>query len=374
MSVEQATAPGLNPGAADLPWYRRALRQGAGYMLPNLLFLLIPAWFGWESLAPGRFLLLVVVLVATGVVFMASSLVLHWPYLLRWAWLGLLLALITLMAVVAGVPANVAFFNGYGCAVAAILLPWRSSRLVILGLSLVSLGIALVQGNMMSAIIAGMGGFVGIALAVSLRTLAMEQRVAEADRRTATIAVSAERDRIARDLHDILGHSLTTIAVKADLAGRLTGRDTDAATREIDEVATIARQALADVRATASGLKDVRLAVEVASAKAVLTSAGVQTRSPTALPPLSDEDSELMGYVVREAVTNVLRHADAQNCTIEVDCDTVAVTDDGRGIPATAPRTGLAGLEDRLGSAGWGMELTSSPGNTRIRAFRREDG
>ena len=183
------------------------------------------------------------------------------------------------------------------------------------------------------------------------------------------LAATAERERIGRDLHDILGHSLTTIAVKADLAQRLVSRDPAAAEAEIGDLARVTRQALADVRATASGMREVRLATEIASARSVLSAAGLACEAPTALPPLDDAASELFGYVVREAVTNVVRHAGATTCRIDTGERTVSVADDGRGLGLRERSgSGLAGLRARLSDAGGVLEVESGPGGTTVRA------
>lgn len=181
----------------------------------------------------------------------------------------------------------------------------------------------------------------------------------------AVAAVAAERERIGRDLHDILGHSLTAITVKAGLARRLVGRDDAAAVAEIGEVEQLARDALADVRATASGFREVSLAGELAVAGSVLQAAGVVVRLPAdidaAVDRIEPSARTLFGYVVREAVTNVVRHAHARTCTITVGADSVEVVDDGRGGLADAG-TGLSGLAERVRAAGGTLTAGPRPG------------
>lgn len=180
----------------------------------------------------------------------------------------------------------------------------------------------------------------------------------------AAAAVAAERARIGRDLHDILGHSLTAIAVKAGLARRLTGLDPAAAATEIADVELLAREALSDVRATASGFREVSLASELAVAAAVLRAAGIRAVLPTAVDDVLPQARELFGYVVREAVTNAVRHSGATTVTVTVGPRSVEIADDGRcgrsaatgaGRAETAG-CGLTGLRDRVLAAGGRLE------------------
>jgi len=214
----------------------------------------------------------------------------------------------------------------------------------------------------MVALTAFMAGFVGnIKLNRELR------RTREA---LAIAAVAAERERIGRDLHDILGHSLTAITVKAGLARRLVGRDDDAAATEIGEVERLAREALADVRATASGYRKVTLAAELAVARSVLGAAGVVARLPAAIDDVDPSVRELFGYVVREAATNVVRHAHATSCTITAGPGWVQIVDDGAGTDGTSPSgSGLSGLADRVRAAGGSLTAGPRPeGGFAVRA------
>ena len=207
------------------------------------------------------------------------------------------------------------------------------------------------------ALTAFMTGFVG-----NIRLNRELQQTREA---LAVAAVAAERERIGRDLHDFLGHSLTAIAVKAGLARRLIGRDDAAATAEIGEVERLAREALADVRATASGFREVSLATELAVAGSVLRAAGVTARLPAdvdrAVHEIDPSMRVLFGYVVREAVTNVVRHANARTCTITVGAGAVEIVDDGSGDPAP-PGNGLSGLAERVRAAGGTLAAGPRPG------------
>ncbi|MDQ2847563.1 MAG: sensor histidine kinase [Actinomycetota bacterium] len=192
----------------------------------------------------------------------------------------------------------------------------------------------------------------------------------------ARTAVLAERERIARDLHDILGHSLTAIAVKASLARQLTVRAPDKAAAEIVDIERLARSALADVRATASGIRERSLGAELAAARSVLTAAGIVAVIPGAIDDVRPEGRELFGYVVKEAVTNVVRHSRAANCTVRLGADWIEVVDDGSGpvVGGQSDRedaggNGLLGLRERVVAAGGTLTAASTqPAGFAVRA------
>ena len=192
--------------------------------------------------------------------------------------------------------------------------------------------------------------------------------LAEARAEVARLAAENERTRIARDLHDLLGHSLTTITVKAGLARRLAQRDdNERAAAEIAEVEELSRRSLADVRAAVAGHRDVTLAGELATAREVLRAAGVVAELPGSVEIVDPSLSELFGWVTREGVTNVVRHARAARCTIRVDRDWIEIVDDGRGGIAGAGN-GLAGLRERVEAAGGTVKIGAEPfGGWRLR-------
>jgi two-component system sensor histidine kinase DesK len=173
----------------------------------------------------------------------------------------------------------------------------------------------------------------------------------EARAEVARLASESERNRIARDLHDLVGHSLTAITVKSNLARQLAGKEDSPALREITEVEQLSRQALADVRAAVSGYREVTLASELARARELLRASGILADIPTAAEPADPIAQELFGWAVREGVTNVVRHANASRCTIQVSRAAVTITDDGRGQGASEGN-GLAGLRERAVESG----------------------
>ncbi|WP_343445708.1 sensor histidine kinase [Micromonospora schwarzwaldensis] len=178
------------------------------------------------------------------------------------------------------------------------------------------------------------------------------------------LAVAEERARTARDLHDILGHSLTVVAVKAELAGRLLELDPARAAVEIADVERLAREALADVRGTVGAYRGVDLASEVAGARSALAAAGIVAELPESVPELPADRDELFGWAVREGVTNVVRHSGARRCVIRVDPAGVEVRDDGRGPAGESAGTGhgLVGLRERAARLDATVTVARPPG------------
>ncbi|HEY6593554.1 MAG TPA: sensor histidine kinase [Asanoa sp.] len=194
-----------------------------------------------------------------------------------------------------------------------------------------------------------------------------------AQKEIARLAVAEERNRAARDLHDILGHSLTVITVKAELAGRLLPIDPDKAATEVADLERLAREALADIRRTVGAYRETSLENELASAEAALLAAGVEADLPATVDGVPPARRELFGWAVREGVTNVVRHSGATRCTILILPDRVEIMDNGRGPddvdgpgPGTAPHgNGLRGLRERAEQAGAALTVgraTAGPG------------
>ncbi len=204
-------------------------------------------------------------------------------------------------------------------------------------------------------------GIVSLAMFGFFTVLRSNAALAEARSEVARLATENERARIARDLHDLLGHSLTTITVKAALANRLASSDPARAAAEIAEVEGLTRRTLADVRAAVSGYREVTLANELAAAREVLRSAGITAQLPGAVDSVDPRDAELFGWVVREGVTNVVRHSRARSCEVRLGARSIEITDDGRGAGQSDQGNGLAGLRERAAAAGG--RLSAGPGS-----------
>lgn len=188
-----------------------------------------------------------------------------------------------------------------------------------------------------------------------------ELRLSQAEVRR--LARVAERERIARDLHDVLGHTLSLIAVKSELAGRLVDTDPDRAREEIESLGSTAREALAEVREAIQGVREQDLADALEQARLSLRAADVElTLDTDGAPDLPARTQAMLALILREAVTNILRHADARRCTIRLGPDkegagsVLEIRDDGRGT-IKPEGSGVAGMRARIESLGGELEL-----------------
>jgi len=184
------------------------------------------------------------------------------------------------------------------------------------------------------------------------------------------LAATAERERIGRDLHDLLGHTLSLITLKLELARKLAERDPPASRLHMEDAERVAREALAEVRSAVTGIRSADLAAELASARLMLVTSHVHLdhdAPPQALPP---EVERGLALVLREAVTNIARHARASRVRIEFICEAktvqLCIGDDGRGGVAT-DGNGLAGMRDRVRALGGTLSVDSPHGGgTRV--------
>lgn len=190
------------------------------------------------------------------------------------------------------------------------------------------------------------------------------RRLELANQEIGTLAVANERERVARDLHDLLGHSLTTITVKSGVARRVleSSGDIDRAVQEIREVEGLSRSALSDVRATVSEYREVSLPAEIAGVRAALRAAEIDAELPHAVDNVRPELQSTFGYVLREAITNVLRHSGAKSVKVRLGRDWLEVEDNGCAVGDVAPGNGLRGLSERLSAIGGTLATRTRPG------------
>jgi two-component system, NarL family, sensor histidine kinase DesK len=261
------------------------------------------------------------------------------------------------VALTVGVDPNWAFLFSYVAACAGLIVPSTYGFGAVVVATFVGVGAALAGGSDGGSAIGYGASAVGVGLLLTLLR-DLRTRNAELDEARAELArtaVAAERERFARDLHDLLGHSLSVIAIKAELAGRLLPAAPERAAAEVADLESVARTALGEVRQAVSGYRRPTLDGELEGARVALTAAGIIAefeRSPVALAP---EVEAVLAWAVREGATNVIRHSGARRCEVRVRADggeaAVVVLDDGAGCGGSVGGgpggNGLAGLRER---------------------------
>ncbi|HET6631286.1 MAG TPA: sensor histidine kinase [Rhodanobacteraceae bacterium] len=179
------------------------------------------------------------------------------------------------------------------------------------------------------------------------------------------LAATAERERIGRDLHDLLGHTLSLITLKLELSRKLFDRDHEAARRELEDAERVARHALAEVRSAVTGIRATDLAAELASARLLLESSGVAVACDYPRQGVPEAVERVAALAVREAATNIARHANASRASIDVACRgdevIVRITDNGRG-GIRSDGNGLTGMRERLHAVGGVLAIDSVRG------------
>jgi two-component system, NarL family, sensor histidine kinase DesK len=216
------------------------------------------------------------------------------------------------------------------------------------------------------------GVLLGISAVYSAYTTEQQRHIRRSNEEIMRLATLAERERIGRDLHDLLGHTLSVVALKSELARKLIDLDLDAARKEIGEVERVARDALSQVRNAVSGIRSTALAAELTAATALLEAQGVTVKCETENVRLTHDRETALALSLREATTNIRRHSGASGVTIRVRKEfavvIVEVADDGRG-GRIVPGNGLNGMRERLGSVGGTLLLEPNKnGGTLLRA------
>nr|WP_252263437.1 sensor histidine kinase [Paracidobacterium acidisoli] len=258
---------------------------------------------------------------------------------------------------------------------AAAFLPFLFERIAVVIPLLITLCAAmLLEGWLLHLTPWSWGICLLIALVVGCTNMifAMQKRAAQklglAHEEIAHLAKVAERERIARDLHDVLGHTLSVVVLKSELAGRLFDRDPQRARTEIKEVEQIARTALGEVREAIRGYRAEGLAAEIDRAHRTLEAAGVTLECEAKPPKLRAAEETVLSLIVREAVTNIVRHAQASRCRFEFERNeagtSLIVEDDGRG-GVRQEGNGLRGMRERVESLGGHLRIDSAHG-TRL--------
>jgi two-component system sensor histidine kinase DesK len=209
---------------------------------------------------------------------------------------------------------------------------------------------------------------VGSANLVAAQRMRANQRLNLAHEEIAHLAKVAERERIARDLHDVLGHTLSLVVLKSELAGKLMERSPERARKEIGEVEHIARTALGEVRQAIRGYRSEGLGAELDRARTTLDAAGVTLDCAKEFPKLPAAEETVVSLIVREAVTNIVRHAQARQCRMRFEGNgnamSLTIEDDGCGA-IRQEGNGLRGMRERVESLGGRFQIDSARG-TRL--------
>lgn len=186
------------------------------------------------------------------------------------------------------------------------------------------------------------------------------------------LALSRQREALGRDVHDLLGHSLTVITLKTELARRLLEQDPQRAAAELDEVLVLSREATSEVRLAVGRLRSPEWPAQIASARSALQAAEIRAELP-APESVPAAEQTLLAWCLREAVTNVIRHARATRCSVRAEPGLLVVEDDGVGLPAQpVAGHGLRGMRERVQQTGGRLSLgpaqaLSAPGRPGTR-------
>ncbi len=261
---------------------------------------------------------------------------------------------------------------------AGALLGWRRSERVALGalgalLAMIALfAWATHQPLYFFAPAMFFPGMIGLSNFMGAQLKHKNEALRAAQAHATRLAAQAERERIARDLHDLLGHTLTVIAVKADLAAKLIETDQKRAASEIADIQRTARRALGEVRHAVTDMKQARLGAEIAQARVTLAAADVRLELAGPLPAIPPHLEQPLAFLIREAVTNVVRHAEASFCRIDL-CQVenalrLVIADDGKG-GALQEGNGLAGMRARVAELGGAMTVNFQVGAVIEAAF-----
>ncbi|MEU7577976.1 histidine kinase [Streptomyces sp. NPDC041068] len=359
------------------PRGRRQFLTKAGWIGVWLVFLSSPI----QDLAAGRHTPLATVLGSLGLaVFVVCYLTLVFRYttrILQWGGVitsfGLLVALAVVLALSFGDHWLGLFV--YVSVSAGAVLPMRYTLWVVPAVTVLMVLVGL-RDDGLGDLITNLGVItllVGFAMSGVRQLIRTTIQLRQARATVAQLAANEERLRLARDLHDLLGHSLSLITLKSELAGRMLPDHPDKAAQQVADIEQVSRQALVDVREAVSGYRRRTLAGELAGARTALTAAGIEADVPLEAPAeLPGEEGEAaLAWALREAVTNVVRHSGAYHCTVTFTArQTLAgrllelsVEDDGAGGPGAAAGNGLTGLAERVEAVGGVLE--TGPGARR---------
>jgi two-component system sensor histidine kinase DesK len=359
------------------PWLR-GQPPGPRRAVPALVwlaFILVPLVTAITGSGPGRGWVIAAAAVFT-VAYIALVLVLFSDRRqgMRWALCGVLLAVSMVLTLASN--SGWGFLFTYASACLAVIAPMGWGFPAVFASSVLAVICSLLGGASNGAAIGYGASSVGVGLLMVLMSdlRARNRELTEARAELAETAVIRERERFARDLHDLLGHTLSVIALKAELAGRLLPDRPLEAANEVAEVEQVARQALGEVRQAVSGYHQPTLDGELAGARMALSAAGIESQVQRPSVAFDPDVEAVLAWAVREGATNVIRHSGARHCTVRVSAPLggaeVEVLDDGgggeaNGLPALSVNGdgghGLDGLRERAESLRGRIEAGARP-------------
>ncbi len=364
-------AAGDQPAASPpRPGLLLPTKSGGGWRASNLLWLVYSGFFLTDLLQHGtrRDWL---VFAAVYACFLALYTLLLY---LRSGRMRMALLLAMALLGIAYYPLNPGAGGGMLIYVAALVPYVTTSLTIAVGTIVAAAGISAAEGALLHTSPWGwvtmscLAASVGAGDLIAALRAGANQRLILAQEHIEHLAKVAERERIARDLHDVLGHTLSVVVLKSELAGKLMGADVERARQEIGEVEQIARQALGEVREAIRGYRAEGIGAEIARARRALDAAGVRLEWQAENPRLQPAHESVLSLVLREAVTNILRHSGATSCRLELATDgggtRLSVHDDGRGGIA-GEGNGLRGMRERVEAVGGRVEVDSRQG-TRL--------
>ena len=286
-----------------------------------------------------------------------------------------LLPAIAIVLLIAGAPSSFTSLFVYFVAAAGLLLPaWPA--LGVVAATALGVGVGAAVSGADSGVVATWVltiVSIGAIMAAFGRITRGNRELRAAREELAKLAVSEERLRIARDLHDLLGHSLSVIALKSELAAKLVAQDPERAESELADIQSVSRQALAEVRDAVEGYRRVPLEDALDGARAALSAAGIDCKVDDGCITVPPEVEDVLAWAVREGTTNVVRHSDAARCSIRVrrgrESVEVEIEDDGSArLNGSKSGTGLIGLAERTEAVRGTLEAGArSEGGFRLR-------
>lgn len=293
-----------------------------------------------------------------------------------WIGVGMLFGLAVFLVIASKGSATGAFIYVAAC-IGGRVNAWQAA-VSCAGLTLLALILGTISGSTLAAIadVIFIIPAVGFLVYFFSQAIQVNQELRLARREIARLAVSEERLRFARDLHDLLGHSLSLITLKSELAGQLIAENPEQAKREVREVEAAARKALQDVREAVAGYRQATLRSELEHAHELLAAAGIECIVRDEASELSPNVETLLGWVLREGITNVMRHSRARHCVVALTRSEgtvhMTLTDDGRGFVSSRTESGATVANRGNGLRGISERVTAGGGRCQFGAADEE--